>query len=282
MKNKTIAVLGQPGSFHEIAVQTRLLRDEEIVYCSSFGEVVTSVRKGICRRGIIALENSTAGTILPNLTLIRENKLRITDEIFLKVELSLLANPGTRKEDVRIVESHPMAIRQCQDALARLGVKDLMETGDTALAAMKLGMNPLNNKAVIAHEGNAGLYGLEVLERGIESYRKNYTRFVIIETKYKDDPSSNKATISFRISHRPGALADVLTSFKSYYVNMSRIQSIPVPGVPGEFDFYADIEYEFPSLLDKALKEVLEQTLYLSLLGKYKADNTLENIKHEQ
>ncbi len=264
-----IAIMGVPGSFHEQVALGLHYAEQDIVYCRDFSEVADTVVKGIADGGLIAIENSTAGSILPNHELILRSGLKITSEVYHRVSFSLLAPKGVKLEDVRYVDSHPMALLQCRTFLNTLGKIQLRERPDTATAAREISTSQNTDVAAIAHEGVARLYGLEILASAIETEKKNLTRFVVVRKKMDLFSDADKMSVCFRLPHHKGKLARVLTVLDQAEINLTRIQSLPVPGDPGNYFFYLDLEFDgtgkrpdLPHLLHECTQE-------LTVLGCY-------------
>jgi len=173
-------------------------------------------------------------------------------------------------EDIKTVESHPMAIRQCFEYLHKLNGVELRESDDTAISAKKVAEKKLKATAAIANELAAKKFGLEILGRRIETHKKNFTRFLVLARNNDTKNDTNKASLCFEVFNEVGSLADVLTVFKSHQINLSKIQSIPVIGKPQEYSIHVDVEWSERSNYDNAMKQVQKQTHNLSVLGEYK------------
>jgi prephenate dehydratase len=218
----------------------------------------------------MAIENSIAGSILPNYFLLQEYHFSIIGEIYLPIHMHLLALPGVELKDIKNIESHPMAIRQCSDYLYKLKGMQIMESDDTALSAKKVKEQKLRNTAAIANEYAAKKFGLTILEKRIETHKKNFTRFLILTRKTNATIDSNKASLSFEVANEVGSLADALMTFKTNSINLTKIQSIPIIGKPSEYSIHVDVEWKRRKSYDVAIQQVLRQVRNLNILGEYK------------
>jgi prephenate dehydratase len=218
----------------------------------------------------MAIENSIAGSILKNYQLIRDYHLRIIGEIYLHIQQNLLVNPGTKPAQITDIYSHPVAIEQCAEYLEKYYPNvEKHENVDTAAAAKLVHEKNMTHAAAIGNLRSAELYGLEVLETGIETNKKNYTRFLILSKHGNKTDGTNKASICFEVGHFHGALARVLNTFAENEINLTKIQSVPVIGKPNEYTFHVDIEWEKPEKYDRAIHQVLKSASSLSILGEY-------------
>jgi prephenate dehydratase len=218
----------------------------------------------------MAIENSIAGSILPNYFLLQDYHFNIVGEIYLPIHMHLLALPGVSLANIRTIESHPMAIRQCSEYLYRLNGVEIRESDDTALSARKVAEMKLTDTAAIANEFAAKKFGLNILEKRIETHKKNFTRFLILAPKSEAVADANKASMCFEVRNEAGSLADALTVFKNHAINLTKIQSIPIIGKPSEYSIHIDLEWKRRKDYDKALQVVLRQVRNLNVLGEYK------------
>jgi len=270
-KNKLkIAIQGIATSFHEVAAFTYFQEPVATIECLSFHSLCESLKNGEADYAVMAIENSIAGSILPNYFLLQEYHFSIIGEIYLPIHMHLLALPGVEIKDIKNIESHPMAIRQCSDFLFKLKGMQIMESDDTALSAKKVKDQKLRNTAAIANEWAAKKFGLNILEKRIETHKKNFTRFLILTRKTKVAIDSNKASISFEVANEVGSLADALMTFKTNNINLSKIQSIPIIGKPSEYSIHVDVEWKKRKSYDVAMQQVLRQVRNLNILGEYK------------
>ncbi|MFI3315400.1 MAG: prephenate dehydratase [Rikenellaceae bacterium] len=273
MENRIkVAIQGFEGCFHQTAAYALLGENIEIKGCSNFRELTQMVESGEADKGVMAIENSIAGSILPNYALLQNYSLKITGEIHMRIHQHLLAIKGTKIEDIREVQSHPMALLQCGDFLSTLNNVRLLESRDTGYSAQVVSQEKDCTQAAIAGELAAELYGLEIIKKDIHSVENNYTRFLLIDREDTAKPviGSNKASIYFKIAHERGSLTSVLKCFEKLNVNMTKLQSNPIPTDPFRYLFHTDMEFdhleEFLSALDAARKVTEE----LNICGIYK------------
>jgi prephenate dehydratase len=269
-KNLRIAIQGIATSFHEVAAMTYFGKPIETVECLSFHSLCESLKNGTSDFAVMAIENSIAGSILPNYFLLQEYHFSIIGEVYLPIHMHLLALPGVKLSAIKNIESHPMAIRQCSDYLHRLRGVDIRESDDTALSAQRVKENNLKATAAIANEYAAKKFGLEILEKRIETHKKNFTRFLILTKRANGKIEGNKASLSFEVANEVGSLADALITFKSCQLNLSKIQSIPIIGKPSEYSIHVDVEWRKRKNYDDAIQLVLRQVKNLNILGEYK------------
>lgn len=269
-----VAIQGTKASFHEEAAFRFFGDDIETIECESFKKTCELLKQGKSDYIVMAIENSIAGSLLPNYTLLRDYRFPIIGEVYLNIQLHLMALPGTKFSDIRFAESHPIAIRQCDDFLEENPQIKVSEGMDTASCAQKIKEQGLKDTAAIANQLAAKLHGLEILERRIETNKKNYTRFLILAKQPVERPEVNKASLSFQTGNGVGELAKVLTTFAEQNINLSKIQSMPVLGRPNEYEFYVDIEWKKTAEYDTAIRKVLKRTINFNIMGEY--------VKNEQ
>ncbi len=270
-KNKLkIAIQGIATSFHEVAAFTYFQEPVTTIECLSFHALCEALKNGQADYAVMAIENSIAGSILPNYFLLQEYHFSIVGEIYLPIHMHLLALPGVELKDIKFIESHPMAIRQCTEYLHKLNGVQIMESDDTALSAKKVKEKKLKTTAAIANEYAAKKFGLQILDKRIETHKKNFTRFLILTRKTKTSVDSNKASISFEVANEVGSLADTLMTFKTNGINLTKIQSIPIIGKPSEYSIHVDVEWKRRKSYDEAMQQVLRQVRNLNILGEYK------------
>jgi prephenate dehydratase len=269
-KKIKIAIQGIATSFHEVAALTHFKEPIETVECLSFHKLCESLKKGESDFAVMAIENSIAGSILPNYFLLQEYHFSIIGEVYLPIHMHLLALPGVKLSDIKNIESHPMAIRQCSDYLHRLNGIEIRESDDTAYSAKKVSDKKLKDTAAIANEHAAKRFGLEIIEKRIETHKKNFTRFLILAKRSSSKEETNKASLSFEVANEVGSLADALMTFKENTINLSKIQSIPIIGKPSEYSIHVDVEWKRRKNYDNAMKQVLRQVRNLNILGEYK------------
>lgn len=269
-KKIKVAIQGIEASFHELAAITYFKEELETIQCLTFHALCESLRKEQADYAVMAIENSIAGSILPNYFLLQEYHFSIIGELYIPIRMHLMALPGTRLKDIRLIESHPMAIRQCTDFLHSLHGVEIRESDDTALSARKVSEGKLTGVAAIANERAAELFGLEILEKRIETNKKNFTRFLVLSRRARPQPDSNKASMSFEVAHAVGSLADALTTFKDNRINLTKIQSIPIIGKPSEYSIHVDVEWKERRNYDRAIRDILRQVHNLNILGEYR------------
>ncbi len=270
---KKIAIQGFQGSFHEMAARNYWGGDIALSYCATFREVVKrAVADADAGGALMAIENSIAGSILPNYNLLRESGLHIVGEVYLEIRQQLLVNPGVRLEDIREVHSHPMAILQCLDFLAARDWK-LVETEDTALSARYVHQQKSKHIAAIGATLAAALFGLHIIAPDIHSVPHNYTRFLVLSRTPVSGQEANKASLYFQTDNESGRLAAILQSIAGQGINLTKLQSMPVPGGRWQYGFYADMEFEHLSDMEQALDQLRSCTRELLVYGKYKKGN---------
>ena len=269
MQKKRVAIQGTRASFHEEAAFKFFGTDIDTIECESFKRTCEVLRLKQADYVVMAIENSIAGSLLPNYTLLREYNFPIVGEVYLAIQLHLLTLPGIKFEDIKYVMSHPIAIRQCSDFLDDYPQLQVIESSDTAACAKKIRDENLVDSAAIANNLAAELYGLEIMERRIESNKKNYTRFLILANKADDNVTYNKASLSFQVGNSVGSLAQVLNILSDHSINLSKIQSMPVLGKRNEYNFYVDIEWKNQSDYDAAIRKVLKHTVNFTIMGEY-------------
>ena len=268
-----VAIQGITASFHEVAAFAHFGGPVDTVECLSFHELCEALKHDRAQFGVMAIENSIAGSILPNYFLLQEYHFSIVGELYLPIHLHLMALPGVKLKDIKCVESHPMAIRQCSDFLRQMNGIVIRESEDTALSAKKIRDNKLKDVAAIANSRAAEKFGLNLVEKGIETNKKNFTRFLILTKSGTAVNGSNKASLSFEVANQVGSLADVLMEFKKSFINLTKIQSIPIVGRPQEYSIHIDVEWAKRSQYDQAMRQVMRQTRNLNVLGEYKKAN---------
>ncbi len=279
---------GIRASFHEEAALKYFGENIQTIECNSFKQTFEALKNKEADYVVMAIENSIAGSILPNYSLLLSYTFPVIGEIYLPIQLHLMALPGVKFEDIKYVTSHPIAIRQCVDFFDEYPHLNIIESNDTAACAKRIRDEQLTDTVAIANTLAARLYGLDVLERRIESNKKNFTRFLILthhENVEKNQP--NKASLCFQVSNNVGALAKVLNIFAEEGVNMSKIQSMPVLGKRNEYNFYVDVEWDEAKQYDTAIRQVLKYTHNFNILGEYErhddeGSTTTKPVKNEK
>lgn len=292
MIKKQIVIQGIEGSYHEIAARQYFRSGErdvageiDIVCCETFRDVVATVQRHPEMLGLIAIENTIAGSLQQNHEFVRESGLKIIGEQKLRISHCLAALPGVKTEDLEEIDSHPMALLQSSDFLETLvetrlnSLPDLriVEKSDTASSARRIAENHLRKHAAICSRQAAERYGLALLAEGIESNKQNYTRFLLLAQKDTDTvcettkSNCDKVSLVFSLSHTVGSLSEVLVILSFYDMNLSKIQSFPLVGKAWQYLFYVDFVFDDRDRCQKALEAVRPLTNDLHVLGEYKA-----------
>ncbi len=269
---KKISIQGYEGSFHQMAAREFFGKQVEVLPCATFREVIkTASSKKETDGGIMAIENSIAGSILPNYNLLQKSNLHITGEVYLQIRQNLLVNPGVQLEDIREVHSHPMAIQQCLEYLDKFNWK-LIETEDTALSAKHIQQHKSRHIAGIAGRLAAELFNLHIIAPNIHTLKNNYTRFLVLErgdtVQVGDD--ANKASVNFHTDHSRGSLARVLTAIADGGINLSKLQSFPIPGSDFKYAFHADMEFDSIRQFNEVIEKVRHIAKEVRIYGIYK------------
>ena len=271
---RKIAIQGVKGCFHEQAA--RLFYDglgctgSSIVECAGFDDLYKSIERGQADAAVMAIENTVSGGLLPNFELLRKYDRKIKGEVFLRIKQNLMALPGQDIREIKEVRTHYMAINQTREFFKDYPWIRLVESEDTAKSAADVAQNGLVGVGAVASELAAELYGLEMLAEGIETYKQNYTRFLILDDGLEVDRDRiNKASWCFTLCHKPGSLAHVLTILSFYDMNLTRIQSLPIPGQEWQYFFYVDIKFEDYLRYSQALSAVRPLMEDLNILGEY-------------
>lgn len=273
-KKTRVAIQGIKASFHEEAAFKFFGKDIETIECNSFKQTCDVLEKDDADYVIMAIENSIAGSLLPNYTLIRDFNFAVHGEVYLPIQLHLMALPGVKFEDIKYATSHPIAIRQCVDFFDDYPNIQVIESNDTAACAKKIREEQLTDTVAIANTLAAEIYGLNIIERRIESNKKNYTRFLILKKDKTDEGKNiNKASICFQVGHKAGSLAMILNIFAEQEVTLTKIQSMPVLGKRNEYYFYVDLEWPNTEKYDKAVRKALKYSSNFNILGEYEKND---------
>lgn len=267
-----VSIQGYEGSFHQVAAQFYFGKDIEVITCDTFRDVVRiASNKKESNGGVMAIENSIAGSILSNYNLLQKSNLKIIGEIYLQIRQNLLVNPGVKLEDVREVHSHTMALQQCYDFLDKHKWK-LVETDDTALSAKHVHQHKSKHIGAIASKLAAELYELEVIAPNIHTLKNNYTRFLILNPNdaVVNIADADKASINFHTDHSRGSLARVLTIIAEGGINLSKLQSFPIPGSDFKYSFHADMEFDSTDRFNEVIETIKPLTASLDIFGVYK------------
>lgn len=245
----------------------------EILACTTFPEVIRSAQNPIVAdAGLMAIENSIAGSILPNYNLLKESRLRVTGEVYLEIAQHLLVHPGVAFDDILEVHSHPMAILQCLEFLDRHSWK-IVATEDTALSAQAIRKQDLKHVAAIASILAADLFDLDIIRPDIHTMKHNYTRFLVLdrEEEAQQAPDADKASVCFHITNEKGSLARILDLIADEGINLSKLQSFPIPGSNWLYSFHADMEFDNADRFLKAIERIQPCTEALKIYGIYKS-----------
>lgn len=270
--HKKVTIQGYEGSFHQVAARHFYGKEVEVITCDTFREVVKIGADPKQSDGaVMAIENSIAGSILPNYNLLQKSNLQVIGEVYLSISQNLLVNPGVKLSDIKEVHSHPMAILQCLDFLEQQDYK-LVETEDTALSAKMVHQHKSKHIAAIASKFAAQLYNLEVIAPDIHTLKNNITRFLILVPSKAQITikAADKASIYFQTDHSKGILSKVLAKIAQGGVNLSKLQSMPIPGSTFKYGFYADVEFENSKQIEKVLASVKAMTNNFKVFGLYK------------
>lgn len=289
MKQK-VAIQGIKGCNHHVAAM-RFFNDESIetIDCDTFRRLANVVVKDPSILGIMAIENTIAGSILQNYQIVRENNLVIIGEYKLRIEHALVAMPGVEIHQIEEVNSHPMALMQCTEFLDKIPNIKIVEKDDTAASAKWIKDNNLSNHAAICPAGAAQIYGMNILAQGIETNKRNFTRFLILankdvatqalqnihsnslteEPKLSVEETINKSSVVLTLPHSSGSLSKVLSILSFYDMNLTMIQSLPIIGKEWEYQFYINLVYDDYSRYKQAIEAIKPLTIEFKILGEY-------------
>jgi prephenate dehydratase len=272
---KRVAIQGGLGAYHGIAAENFFAGEQvEIIPCVNFRDIFTAIKKDPNVIGIMAIENTIAGSLLQNYELLKEHKLPIAGEFKLRISHCLAALPGQTIHDIKEVQSHPIALMQCANFLGTLPGVKVVEHEDTALAARDIAVGKLTGNAAICSERAAEIYGLSILARGIETNKHNFTRFLIFGNSWvvediQKDETINKASVVFTLPHAEGSLSKVLSVFSFYDINLTKIQSLPIIGREWEYQFYVDFKFGDLERYKQSLSAIKPLISELKTLGEY-------------
>jgi prephenate dehydratase len=266
---KKVAIQGIAGSFHDLAVRRFFGREMPLCPCSAFPDLPREVLSGRSDYAVMAIENTLAGAILPNYRLIDENGLFITGEIYIPVRHAVMGLPGQSLEQIREVYSHPMALAQCLRFFNKYPLLKRIEYEDTAQAARMIATTGRKKAAAIAPALAAELYGLEIWQDGIQDHPTNTTRFVILQKHENSPPEQGKISMKIVLEHRAGSLYELLGIFAEAKINMTKLQSVPIPEKPWEYAFFIDALFDDRKVLEQLLIHIRKETKELKILGIY-------------
>lgn len=267
-----VAIQGIEGSFHHQVAREYFGSNVQVEECMSFGDVVRSLTSGKAGKAVMAIENSIAGSILPNYALIDENDLKIIGEHYIPIKMNLMAVPGRKIEDIKKVYSHPMALLQCKEFFSNYPHIKLVEDVDTASVAKRISERGSLHSAAVASTTAAELFNLEIIAEGIHTIKSNTTRFLVLSAEEEHrvkELSSNKASFKFVMESRQGSLVSALNILRDFDLDMTKIQSVPVIEMPWKYAFFIDVIFDDPQRFNRAM-EILEiMTEELKILGIY-------------
>jgi len=266
-----IAIQGIKGSFHHQVAQQYFEQVDGLDECMSFDDLVKSLINNRSQKVVMALENSIAGSIIPNYALIDCNNLHIIGEHYLDIHMNLMVLKGQKIEDIKEVHSHPIALLQCAVFFSQYPHIKLVESGDTAETARRIQEQQLKGIGAVAAPIAADLYDLEILAAGIHTVQSNKTRFVIVKTTNKEWPKEtiNKASIKFELDDTPGSLATVLNVMNNCKLNLTKIQSMPIIDRPFQYSFFVDVIFKKYKHYEKAKNILALMTTHFKVLGEY-------------
>ena len=268
---KKIGIQGIRGSFHHIAVENYF--DKEIKLCEylSFEDMIFSLSKNEIQYALMAIENSTAGSIIPNYALIDEYNINIVGEHYLEISHNLMVLKGQSLDDIKEIHSHPMALLQCRDFLKENPSIKLVEEKDTASVAKKISNTKTMGIGAIASKLAAKIYDLNLIKEDIQSIKKNQTRFVVLKKDNNlDKLQINKASLKFELDHKRGSLAAILNVLSDCKLNLTKIQSMPKIETPWRYSFFVDVTFENLENYLKAKSIIQIMAKEFKVLGEYK------------
>lgn len=275
MANKRIAIQGEPGCFHDAAARSFFNDDEvETIPCDTFISMFDLLKTDASMLGIVAIENTIAGSLLQNHELLRQSNHIIVGEYKMHISHVLAALPGQTIEELTEVNSHPMALMQCEQYLLRHSNLKMVEKNDTAGSAKEISEKHLIGHAAVCGKYAAELYGLNILEEGIQTNKRNFTRFLVIADPVEapailGNKVKNKASLVFTLPHTHGSLSKILTIFSFYDINLSKIQSLPIIGREWEYRFYINLTFDDYTRYRQSIDAVRPLINDFKILGEY-------------
>ena len=281
---KRVAIQGGPGAYHEQAAREYFRGEElEIVPCNTFRNIFEEAVKDPRLIAVMAIENTIAGGLLPNHDLLKLHDLQIAGEHKLRISHTLAALPGIKLSDIKEVMSHPMALMQCEDFIDTMPGVKVVEHEDTALAAKDISDKEMHGSAAICSALAAEMYGLEILAEGIETNKRNFTRFLILAQDemlkhVQKDNNINKSSLVFVLPHKEGSLSQILSVLSFYDVNLTRIQSLPIIGSEWEYQFYIDLTFEDYNRYKQSIDAIIPLVSGLKILGEYREEKRKKEI----
>lgn len=283
---KRIAIQGSIGSFHDIAAH-QYFKDEQIqlICCPTFENVFDNIKQDPTVIGMLAIENTIAGSLLHNYELLRNSGTTIVGEHKLHIEHSICCLPEDSWETIHEVHSHPVALMQCRGFLGSHPELKAVEATDTAGAAKLISEQKKQGWAAICNASAARLYGMKVLQESIEDNKHNFTRFLVVSNPNKADflrplESTNKASLVFSLPHEEGSLSQVLSILYFYKINLTKIQSLPIIGHEWEYMFYVDVTFDNLTRYRQSIDAIIPLTRELKVIGEYKDAGTQPINQH--
>lgn len=272
---RKVAIQGIKGSFHDIAAH-RYFEGEEIdlLCCNTFEQVFQHLADDPEVVALVAIENTIAGSLLHNYELLRESQATIVGEHKLRISHSIMCLPDEDWQDLKEVNSHPVALMQCREFLSQHPSMKVVEVDDTAGAAADISQGMLRGHAAICHKDAAQIYGMKVLQEGIETNKHNFTRFLVLSSLAKADAMRagaeiNKASLVFSLPHEEGSLSAVLSVLSFYKLNLTKIQSLPIIGKEWQYLFYVDLSFNDTERFEQGIQAITPLTKELHILGYY-------------
>ena len=271
---RRVAIQGGLGAYHGIAAENFFGEEVEVIPCTTFRDIFSTIKKDTEVLGIMAIENTIAGSLLQNYELLKENKYPILGEYKQRISHCLTALPGQNIHDIKEIQSHPIALMQCVDFLDTIPGVKIVEHEDTALAAKDIADKKIKGQAAICSIRAAEIYGLDILAKGIETNKHNFTRFLLfahpwIVDELQKDEILNKASIVFSLPHSEGSLSKVLSVLSFYGISLTKIQSLPIIGREWEYQFYIDVKFSDYERYKQSLHAILPLINELKVLGEY-------------
>ncbi len=272
---KKVTIQGVEGCFHDAAAHAYFAGEGiDVVPCETFPAMFDVLKDDSSLIGIMAIENTIAGSLLQNHELLRQSNLKVVGEYKMRISHVLCALPGQTIDELTEVNSHPMALRQCEQFLLRHPNLKMVEKNDTAGSAEEIARLGLKGHAAICGKYAAELYGLNILEEGIETNKRNFTRFLIladpkVEQELMSTRKKDKASLVFTLPHTQGSLAKILTIFSFYDINLSKIQSIPIIGREWEYRFFINLTFDDYTRYRQSIEAVKPLITDFKILGEY-------------
>ena len=284
---KRIAIQGAVGSFHDIAAHQYFNNEQiQLICCSTFELVFENIKRDPTVIGMLAIENTIAGSLLHNYELLRDSGTTIVGEHKLHIEHSICCLPEDSWDTVREVHSHPVALMQCRGFLANHPALKAVEAEDTAGAAELIARQQCRGWAAICNAAAAKLYGMKILQESIEDNKHNFTRFLVVSNPNQADflrplETVNKASLVFSLPHEEGSLSQVLSILYFYKINLTKIQSLPIIGHEWEYMFYVDVTFNNLTRYRQSIDAIMPLTKELKVLGEYKDDGKQTDIQYQ-